>query len=70
MDELDILPPILIIIMAAAYRQYLRNKRKRKACWTKQWMLRRQKHGAQHALMAEISREDHESYRNFVRHIP
>ena len=29
MDELDILPPILIIIMAAAYRQYLRNERKR-----------------------------------------
>ena len=31
MDELDILPPMLIIIMAAAYRQYLRNKRERRA---------------------------------------
>ena len=64
MDEQDILPPILIIIMAAAYQQYLRNKRKHRACWTKQWILRRQKHGAHHALMADFSSEDHESYRN------
>ena len=67
MDELDILPPILTISMPAAYRQYLRNKRKRRACWKKQWILRRQKHGAHNALMAEFSREYHESYRNFVR---
>jgi hypothetical protein len=70
MDELDILPLILIIIMAAAYRQYIRNKRKRRACWTKQWHLKRQKHRVHHALMAEFSREDHESYRNFVRMTP
>ena len=53
--------------MAAAYRQYLRNKRKRRACWTKQWILRRQKREAHHVLMAEFSRVGHESYRNFVR---
>ena len=70
MDDLDILPPILIIIMVAAYRQYLRNKRKRRACWTKQLILRRQKHGAHHALIAEFSREDRESYRNFVKMTP
>lgn len=51
MDELDTLPPIL---MAAAYRQYIRNKRKHMECWTKQWILRRQKHGAHHALMAKL----------------
>ena len=67
MEELDILPPLLIIIMAAAYRQYLRNKRKRRACWTRPWILRRKEHGAHHALMQELSKEDHESYRNFVK---
>ena len=43
-----------LILMAAAYRQYLRNKRKRRESWTKQWILRRQKHGAHRALMVGL----------------
>lgn len=71
MEDLDILPPLLIIIMAAAYRQYrqhLRSRRKRRRmCWTRPWILRRQEHGAHNSLIKELSQEDHESYKNFVR---
>lgn len=66
MDDLDILRPLLILIMAAAYRQHLRTRRKRRTCWTRPWILRRQEHGA-HSLIKELSQEDHESYKNFVR---
>jgi hypothetical protein len=67
MDDLDMLPPLLIIIIAAAYWQQLRNRRKKRICWTQPWILRRQEHGAYYALMKELSQEDYESYRNFVR---
>lgn len=48
------------------FMQYLRNKRKRRACWKIPWILRRKELGAHHALMRELSKEDYESYRNFV----
>lgn len=67
MEDLDILPPLLIIIMAAAYRQHLRSRRKRRTWWTRPWILRRQEHGAHNFLIKELSQEDHESYKNFVR---
>ena len=55
MDDLDMLPPLLIIIMAAAYRQHLRNRRKKRICWTRPSILHRQEHGAHYALMKELS---------------
>lgn len=67
MEDLDILPSLLIIIMAAAYRQHLRSRRKRRTCWTRPWTLRRQEHGAHHSLIKELAQEEHESYKNFVR---
>ncbi|KAK3107504.1 hypothetical protein FSP39_016061 [Pinctada imbricata] len=67
MDELEVLGPIIISIMAAAYRQYIRNKRKRRTHWIKPWIKRRDKYGAHHALLKELEIEDIETYRNFVR---
>lgn len=52
--------------MVAGYR-HLKNERKRRTCWTRPCILRRQEHGAHNSLIKELSQEDHESYKIFVR---
>ena len=59
-----------IIILLSVLRRRRRRKRLRKTrrtCWTRQWIKRRQKLGAFHALVRELSDEDPKGFKNFLR---
>jgi hypothetical protein len=43
-----------------------RKKRQRKK-WARAWIQRHRKHGAHHALVKELSDEDSQGFRNFLR---
>ena len=66
MDEDEIIVSLCIIIIASAVQRIQRRKRPRKK-WVRAWIQRRRKHGAHHALMQELSAEDPEGFRNFLR---
>ena len=51
---------IIIIVRAA---QMIKRRPRR---WIRSWIQRRQIHGAYHALMQELSTEDHEGFQNFL----
>lgn len=44
--------------------------RRRRALWTKRWLLRRPEYGQYEKLMAELTRENHVDYKNFLRMEP
>lgn len=67
MEDLDILPPLLIIIMVAAYRQHLRSRRSEGRAGQDHGFFGDKSLGRIILLKKELSQEDHESYKFFVR---
>jgi hypothetical protein len=57
---------LCIIIIASVLQRIQRKKRQRKK-WVRAWMERRRKHGAHHALVKELSDDDTQGFRNFLR---
>ncbi|XP_015905945.1 uncharacterized protein [Parasteatoda tepidariorum] len=54
-------------IMAVAAASAMKKKEKKRSKWSREWLLRRNKMGAYHSLMAELKLEDPGAFRNFVR---
>jgi hypothetical protein len=44
-----------------------RRKRKKRSCWSRKWLLRRDVLGVSNTLLKELASEDIESYKNWMR---
>ena len=64
--EDEIVISLCIIIIASVLQRIQRKKRQRKK-WVRAWIKRRRKHGAHHALVKELSDEDPQCFRNFLK---
>jgi hypothetical protein len=64
-QEDKIIISLCIIIIASVLQRIQRKKRQRKK-WVRAWIQSR-KHGAHHALVKELSDEDPQGFRNFLR---
>ncbi|KAG8236191.1 hypothetical protein J437_LFUL016287 [Ladona fulva] len=62
--------PVRHIRIAAALVvcDYYHNRKKRnRKCWVREWILRRDTHGAHNNLLKELKIEDSQQFRNFIR---
>ena len=63
----------MLLITAACLaleEQREKKERRRRKWWVRPWIARRERFGAYHALMAEMKRDDRQSYINVVRMDP
>ena len=66
MENDDIVATLCIIIIANAVK-IIRKRQRRRRQWTRPWIQRRSHHGAHHALLQELTTEDPDGFRNFLR---
>ena len=67
MENDDIVATLCIIIIANAVTRIIRNRQRRRRQWTRPWIQRRSQDGAHHALLQELTTEDPDGFRNFLR---
>ena len=61
----------MLLTGAAIWFLYLRRKRHaERSIWCRQWLSRREEHGAYDTLLSELRAEDHKSFLNFLRISP
>jgi hypothetical protein len=65
--EEDEIVVVLCILMIASAIQGIRRQRRRQRRWVRPWIRRRQQHGANQALMVELTTEDPGGFRMFLR---
>jgi hypothetical protein len=58
---------IVEITRACSVLQRIQRKKRQRKKWVRAWIQRRKKHGAHHALVKELSDEDPQGFRNFLR---
>jgi hypothetical protein len=63
-DE-EIIIPVCILLIAVGIKQYRRNMFGR--LWVRPWIGRRNQYGAYHSLIQELSAEDPNGLKNFLR---
>ena len=66
MENDDIIDTLCIIIIANAVK-IIRKRQRRRRQWTRPWILSRSQDGAHHALLQELTTEDPDGFRNFLR---
>ena len=66
MENDDIVTTFCIIIIANAVK-IIRKRQRRRRQWTRPWIQRRSQHGAKHALLQELTTEDPDGFRTFLR---
>ena len=66
MENDDIIDTLCIIIIANAVK-IIRKSQRRRRQWTRPWIQRRSQGGAHHALLQELTTEDLDGFRKFLR---
>ena len=68
MENDDIIDTLCIIIIANAVK-IIRKRQRRRRQWTRPWIQRRSQDGAHHALLQELTTENPDGFRNFLRFV-
>lgn len=58
---------ISTILLTGNILSQRRKPKRRRLVWTRDWIQRREEHGAYHSLLRELRASDPVSYRNFIR---
>ena len=73
-DQANVLKVAACLLAATAVKQArnktLRNDRRKKSVWVREWLLNRDKYGMYEKLMKHLEQGDVKSFRNFVRMDP
>ena len=56
-----------VILIVAPLLMKIKTKRRKRLCWVKPWIGRRQKMGVHNTLLRELQAEDTDSLQNFLR---
>jgi len=58
---------LLLLATSLSITAYIRQKKKKRSCWTRSWLVRRVEHSIGSTLVQELSVEDKPEYRSMFR---